>query len=1458
MTSIAPQQRERDPQAILQAIQRLKAEGQHSSVLDGLERDIMEELGVPREPGFVSKALSTLTSIPPVLLPGAFQGMALLGKIADPDKLKADAGQALRISMIVAGGAEELSRQVLGLLSAIAGGIEGPRRGEGVIEGSLETRAKVLEGLPRIVSDEALQAVTEVFKLNEAQELFSDIVGEIVTLSAAAGFAGASVARGIGMLSMSSRGLRLEKISTMIAAAIGGGLAEPLRRTPLPEDFSFLDPAGSITVMLKNQGVADGPAKAIGGLVVGGAIGKLIDSVMAYRASKLARTMEAPAAKLEASRNQRIFFEASRPGAPAERVNMGEYLAKELAEREGLIPRIIIPGDETAAAVGQQMSREATLMSRPKLPREVTDGAVVEAAIRNNPQGTTLIQGVSLDEAAIAVKNIEGATGARVATQPIKRADGTFDLLMAADETPTLTISKITQTDEGGVVGRQFVGSLRVGTRKLSVVGFYETGSESVEVSLGNVGEAIDAAITTAKTGQVQLADDAGILGFGGVQDFAAQIFKAFPKVKTIRGVRVGGAKAAAGARADIAGQPTTLNVEFVIPKSARTMARLKKPPRSAELQQRAFQYRKEGAWEGQAALLADGSPVEYVGLTAAGRVKVRSPSVATAILEVDAKQVKTLPYHFEDTFTLGDDLVMKSLNEAEKTQYVAMRRRMIRALDEPEGELLQFERIASTQAGVFVRSAAAGEVQVYDSIAGDVLRFKDADTALTWVKNYHPIGPELSPEELTKLGPGFSMSLFGGGGVPPKAGEVLKVPGYMGTFKGAGAFEQFRKPLQAMLTDLERRTGVKLWSRGFRPVSQAVRDARNFETAWITGKRLERTGVTGLQEIQKAAGRGANAERVTDWLEAALDPARLKVVEQGMTPNEIKAARSLKQWYNRLFDEFGLDSDKFLTDYAPHIRKHADEFGNKVMTTWKQTRGEMSLPKELRFFADEFRFGTLRVYEKDAFEVAARYLRAGTNRLIVNEPWKQAFNVLRTIKDQSVTRPLFHYLEAIRGREFMEQKNALDITIRRMLKALPGGDRLNIREMNSISEDLALNMLGLSYQATMGFRLGLAIRNLTQTMQTTWTMLGTDPASFFAGLSKAMTRQGVDEAVKGGAITLRSVPVFGGEEFLSQMPGFLRKMSETSLKLYTGADTFNRAVAFHVGKLTAEKAIRNFARASTSARTGAQVVASRKALLTESRMLVYDLPIQDEFLRILQTDASKASQFAGVHAANVTQFLYGRGNQPRWLRSIYGKFVGQFATWPLWYIDFTTRTFRNISRNAGRGEALRFLGRLGIANAAIVVAGKEVLNTDLTRWASYNSFFYTGGPGAGALQAALGITSGMSSVLTLNEDKFAQRRVAEGVAQLRRIGFAFIPNFYAVRDIARITEMIQDGEPADITAALLGSRPTKEFLESRMADAVTIFMQGDEENPDTPATNAMQYRELRERVDKLIGERRP
>ncbi len=223
-----------------------------------------------------------------------------------------------------------------------------------------------------------------------------------------------------------------------------------------------------------------------------------------------------------------------------------------------------------------------------------------------------------------------------------------------------------------------------------------------------------------------------------------------------------------------------------------------------------------------------------------------------------------------------------------------------------------------------------------------------------------------------------------------------------------------------------------------------------------------------------------------------------------------------------------------------------------------------------------------------------------------------------------------------------------------------------------------------------------------------------------------------------------------------------------------------------------------------------------------------------------------------------MTQFLYGRGNQPRWLRSVYGKFVGQFATWPLWYIDYTTRTFRNISRNAGRGEGLRFLGRLGLANAAIVVAGNEVLNTDLSKWASYNSFFYTGGPGASALQAALGITSGMNAMLTLNEDKFASRRVAEGVSQLRRIGFAFIPNFYAVRDIQRVTDAIQEGEPTDIVAAMLGQRPTEEFLASREADAVTIFMQGDEENPESPGTNALKFQDLRERVSKIIGDRRP
>ena len=366
--------------------------------------------------------------------------------------------------------------------------------------------------------------------------------------------------------------------------------------------------------------------------------------------------------------------------------------------------------------------------------------------------------------------------------------------------------------------------------------------------------------------------------------------------------------------------------------------------------------------------------------------------------------------------------------------------------------------------------------------------------------------------------------------------------------------------------------------------------------------------------------------------------------------------------------------------------------------------------------------------------------------------------------------------------------------------------------------EKLVLNLIGMGYMATIAGRIGLAARNLTQTIQTTWVLLGATDNLFLEAVGRSLTRKGRNKAIRAGAVRIKQSGLAVADDIAKVQPRPLRWMSNIGMKLYNTADEWNRVLAFHMGDMRATKAIGEYAK-RIEGHSGEFVKKAQRRMFKETGLFSFDQPTRNEFLRRLHNSGPEAaSEFFGRHVAEFTQWIYGRGNQGKFQRNLFGRFLGQYGTWPAWYADFVHRTVRNLRAAGEPLEAMRFLSRLGMANAALYGA-TAVTGIELTKWAAVSSLSYTGGPGVEVVLGVRDMVRGAGGLLQHPEDKFSQSRIKEGLAVAKRAGKAFIPGRYMVEDFHRY---LNARTPREKIAAALSTRQTREMTIQDQLDLLT------------------------------------
>ncbi len=256
----------------------------------------------------------------------------------------------------------------------------------------------------------------------------------------------------------------------------------------------------------------------------------------------------------------------------------------------------------------------------------------------------------------------------------------------------------------------------------------------------------------------------------------------------------------------------------------------------------------------------------------------------------------------------------------------------------------------------------------------------------------------------------------------------------------------------------------------------------RPFRNAYFAMQKFINDYETELAKILKPVlGKEESLERITLLLEGQ------QVVTA--TPVEREVARKLRDWYDRLFREFGLDADRYLKDYAPRIRQAGSvraAFGSRP-------------PAELQFFAAMERVAEVPVFprELNAYTAALTYLRQGAR-------WRFLGPV---IEEMASLREFMHpvrrwvydqWVKWLLGRPVLDEELAhgvIEQAIKAVYKEVPPWARKRV--LNYLSH----LQTHLGYLGTMAGNPMSVLKNSLQTLVSVFTLDPTPGTGVIKGL---------------------------------------------------------------------------------------------------------------------------------------------------------------------------------------------------------------------------------------------------------------------------------------------------------------------------------------------------------------------
>lgn len=1252
----------------------------------------------------------------------------------------------------------------------------------------------------------------------EYQAAFNTVVKPTTALMAV-GLQGSLTFKAVGMLTkVPTVANVLEQLPQRLAdvgqGATALGLVDAMRADGIPNDPSALDPSGYFAKKLASMGVPDRLALLASGSAVGGILGGSFLGIQRgmewSRSINMARKLSPEALSSMQDALVRLGY-TDVPGQS--KVQILNRFVKAMGK--------VTHDEELAGLVSEQLSRESwvaqQLYGSAEIAPESEEARYTAALMRGHPGAVSVATNISDPSQVVAAQARLGLKMDMVTINRAKEGEPpAYDILMSRPkyEYPT------------------FESAPRAIKRTTKIIA--DAASEAKRDLFAAQSEDV-----------FVLPDGSTVRGGFSVDDLAKKIKPQAPVVDGVPRPDIGLKQAASMVNFTIKDNKLVVDLperltqeqfealgpaanvtrfeQVVLKRGARQVVldgplgqqvqdaatTLVKPTKqsSALSSDLINQFKQTGHFDGQAAVLADGTPVA-IEKKSGDVFQVRDPLTRTSI-KVHQDQITPLPTSLEGEMS-PSNMFTRFLSPSEQQAFAQLRVGVQAGLAEPVEKYSQLAKFGNSR-GFLVDELGRGKYRISSATDGQGVTVSNLKAGVEFIrKNTAPM-PDLTPDVIKKVlgNANTSVGFVFPTGAPLRVGELIPIPhdamvkaledNINGT--GPGIFQSALRPSRGLFLDLDKKHGTQFYPL-FENVQSRLTLRQNFQALWYDGEGGQLpNGITPLRKIIQIAGEDANQERLTDWLEAS----DKSVVEKMMTPGEKQAAPLLRKWYDGLFKEFGIEPD-YVENYAPQLRLLAPQYGNNPGALVKENLTRLS--KGFDFWADNYREGLLDVYDKDAFRVAMKYLNQGTSNRFMKEPMQQGVEYVSKLAqvNEPLAKPMAYFLQAIRGQEFSEQRLALSQSIEDLFGRLPGVTK---QSQKNAADTFVSYIMGAIYTGTMGARPGMALRNIGNEMMMMWPIF---PKSFLESIPMALTRRGMEEAAADGAISYLPSRA-GAQEEIAGLPKMYQQMTEFGFHMYDSADEFSRSHVYWAARMQSQQALEEFAQKSVGA-SEAQLAKLKANLVQDSGLHMFDKQVVDEFMRRALISPDMASRYAGKQASDVINFLYGRGMQPRWMRGIAGRLLGQFGTWSLWYLDYLKRTTTNIAENSGKFAAGTFLARHALANAA-VMAGGASLGLEMGRWIVYPAVFYSGGPGFSVAQGLSSIARGFGSALEGADSKYAGVQIQEGTRLIESTMPSLIPFRYAARDALQVIK----GSPTERLAALLSVRVSPEAQAQRKLD---------------------------------------
>ena len=507
----------------------------------------------------------------------------------------------------------------------------------------------------------------------------------------------------------------------------------------------------------------------------------------------------------------------------------------------------------------------------------------------------------------------------------------------------------------------------------------------------------------------------------------------------------------------------------------------------------------------------------------------------------------------------------------------------------------------------------------------------------------------------------------------------------------------------------------------------------RNELDAWTHGGKMsDGVEVKGWAKIfKRGAIRGSKREDVSDLIETPLAQWDALAKERGLNVREVQVARDTRDQLRKIWDRLvkdeniDIDADDFIENYLPHYLTKTDSEALKALRLSFRYNPNQLNEVAAKFASEMTRRGIIKKWERDPLTLVMSYTRAALYKSHMKNVINEAVQKVNLFPEgtgpgsaeYTLKRSLMDYI-SLQAYGTPEVLPDLEFAAREVFKTLG----MKVPDVDATK--LVNTFISMNYGAFMGFRPSLVLRNLSQTLMTTYPVLGGKYTAY--GIRMAMRTDRADlmrEAFEQGALIGAHKPlpaedaILGAEELAHT--GILGKtlkgmhwLNDKSLWAFQKADDLNRFIAYEGQK---KKMMDAFVKHNGN---------FTDEFMRDSGLNYYGVSIKKQFKEMGFTDGELAGKWLGVHASRDTQWVYQLGAGPSMFSTGLGRIGGQYGTWGTWWAAYLTQGGKNLEGAA----RTTFIARNIASHLALVTAG-SMAGFNAARWTGLSSLSWMGGP---------------------------------------------------------------------------------------------------------------------------------